>query len=88
MKIRPIGERLLVKREETEEKSAGGILLTHAHQEKPNQGEVKALGKIEDIEIGDTVVFGKYSGTEALEVDGEELLILELKDIKAVIYGG
>jgi chaperonin GroES len=88
MKIRPIGERLLVKREETEEKSAGGILLTHAHQEKPNQGEVKALGKIEDIEIGDTVVFGKYSGTDTLEVDGEELLILELKDIKAVIYGG
>jgi chaperonin GroES len=87
MKIRPIGERLLVKREEIETKSSGGIILTEASQERPNQGEVKALGKVEDIEIGDTVVFGRYSGNDTLDVDGEELLILELKDIKAVIYG-
>ena len=87
MKIKPIGERLLVKREEIEEKSSGGIILTEAYQEKPNQGEVKALGDVTDVEIGDTVVFGKYSGSDTLEVDGEELLILELKDIKAVIYG-
>ena len=87
MKIKPIGERVLVKREEIEEKSSGGIILTEASQEKPNQGEVKALGKVEDIEIGDTVVFGRYSSGDTLEVDGEELLILELKDIKAVIYG-
>jgi chaperonin GroES len=87
MKIKPIGERLLVKREAVETKSSGGIILTEASQERPNQGEVKALGKVEDIEIGDTVVFGRYSGGDTLEVDGEELLILELKDIKAVIYG-
>ena len=88
MKIRPIGERLLVKREEIEEKSSGGILLTHSHQEKPNQGEVRALGNVTDVEVGDTVVFGKYSGSDSIEVDGENLLILELKDIRAVIYGG
>jgi chaperonin GroES len=87
MKVKPLGERLLVLREEAEEKSTGGILLTHSHQEKPNQGEVKAIGDdVTTVKVGDTVVFGKYSGSESLDVDNETLLILELKDVKAVIY--
>ena len=87
MKIKPLGERLLVLREEAEEKSSGGILLTHSHQEKPNQGEVKAIGDdVTTVKVGNTIVFGKYSSSDTLEVDGQELLIMELKDIKAVIY--
>lgn len=86
MKIRPIGERVLVKREEIEETSAGGIILTQTYQEMPNQGEVMAVGNVDDVKIGDTVIFGKYSGSDRVQVDGDDLLILELKDIKAVIY--
>ncbi len=87
MKIKPLGERLLVLREEVEEKSSGGILLTHSNQEKPNQGEVKAIGDdVTTVKVGNTIVFGRYSSSDTLEVDGEELLIMELKDIKAVIY--
>jgi chaperonin GroES len=87
MKIKPIGERVLVKREEIEEKSTGGIILTQTVQEKPNQGEVRAVGDVEGIEVGDTVVFGKYAGTDVLDVDGESLIFIDLKDVKAVIYG-
>ena len=87
MKVKPLGERILVKREEVEEKSTGGILLTHSHQEKPNQGEVRAVGDdVTTVKVGDTVVFGKYSGNDSLDVDEDTLLILELKDVKAVIY--
>ena len=87
MKVKPLGERILVKREEVEEKSTGGILLTHSHQEKPNQGEVRAVGDdVTTVKVGDTVVFGKYSGNDSLAVDEDTLLILELKDVKAVIY--
>lgn len=86
MKIKPIGERVLVKREEIEEKSTGGIILTQAVQERPNQGEVRAIGDVEGIEVGDTVVFGKYAGTDVLDVDGESLIFIDLKDVKAVIY--
>ena len=86
MKIKPIGERVLVKREEIEEKSSGGIILTQAVQERPNQGEVRAVGDVEGIEVGDTVVFGKYAGTDVLDVDGESLIFIDLKDVKAVIY--
>ena len=74
MKIKPIGERLLVKRDETEEKSSGGILLTHAHQERPNMGEVRAIGDITEVAVGDTVVFGKYSGTDTIDVDDRKRL--------------
>lgn len=87
MKVKPLGERLLVLREEVEEKSTGGILLTHSHQERPNQGEVKAVGDdVTTVKVGDTIVFGKYSGNETLQVDDDELIIMELKDVKAVIY--
>jgi len=88
MKVKPIGERLLVKQEQVEEKSSGGIILTQTVQEKPSQGEVRAIGeKVTSVEIGDTVVFSKYAGAEALDVDGELLIFIDLKDIKAVIYG-
>jgi len=87
MKVKPLGERLLVLREEVEEKSTGGIILTESYQEKPNQGEVKAIGDdVTTVKVGDTVVFGRYSGSDSLDVDDETLLILELKDVKAVIY--
>ena len=88
MKIQPLGERVLVKREEVEETSAGGIILTQTYQEKPNQGEVRAVGdEVTTLKVGDTIVFGKYAGTDALDVDGDTLIFVELKDVKAVIYG-
>lgn len=86
MKIRPIGERVLVLREEIEEKSSGGILLTQTVQEKPNQGVVRAVGDSDEVKVGDVVVFGKYSGSDTLQVDDELLVIIDIKDIKAVIY--
>ena len=87
MKIQPLGERVLVKREEIEEKSSGGIILTQTYQEKPNQGEVRAVGdEVTNLKVGDTVVFGKYAGTDALDVDEDTLIFVELKDVKAVIY--
>jgi chaperonin GroES len=87
MKVKPIGERILVKREKIEEKSSGGIILTQTQQEAPAQGEVRAVGDVEGIEVGDTVVFGKYAGSDALDVDEETLHFIDLKDVKAVIYG-
>jgi len=87
MKVRPIGERILVKREKIEEKSTGGIILTQTQQEAPAQGEVRAVGDVEGIEVGDTVVFSKYAGGDALDVGGETLLFIDLKEVKAVIYG-
>jgi len=87
MKVKPIGERILVKREKIEEKSSGGIILTQTQQEAPAQGEVRAIGDVEGIEVGDTIVFSKYAGSDALDVDGEALLFIDLKDTKAVIDG-
>ena len=95
MKIRPLHDRVIVRREEEEAKSAGGILLPGSAQEKPNQGEVIAVGigrildngelRPIDVQVGDTVVFGKYAGQDSIEVDGEELIILSESDIKAVV---
>ena len=95
MKIRPLHDRVLVRRQEEEEKSAGGILLPGSAQEKPNQGQVIAVGSGKvldngevrpvDVKEGDTVVFGKYAGSDTIEHDGEELVILSESDIKAVI---
>jgi len=76
-----------INKEEVEEKSTGGIILTESYQEKPNQGEVKAIGDdVTTVKVGNTIVFGKYSSNETLQVDDDELIILELKDVKAVIY--
>jgi chaperonin GroES len=95
MKIRPLHDRVIVRREEEEAKTAGGILLPGSAQEKPNQGEVVAVGsgrildngdlRAVDVKVGDTVVFGKYAGQDTIDVDGEELIILSETDIKAVV---
>ncbi|MGQ9426360.1 co-chaperone GroES [Gilvimarinus sp. F26214L] len=95
MKIRPLHDRVVVRRKEEQETSAGGILLPGSAKEKPNQGEVIAIGsgrvldngevRAVDVKVGDVIVFGKYAGSDTIEVDGEELIILSESDIKAVI---
>ena len=88
MKIRPIGERVLVKPVKVEEKTASGIILPGAgEKERPNIAEVIAVGKgekLEDIKVGERVVYSKFSGTEIK--DGEEkYIVLNIQDILAVI---
>ena len=97
MKIRPLHDRVIVRREEEEQKTAGGILLPGSAQEKPNRGEVVAVGsgrildngdiRAVDVNVGDVVVFGQYAGNDKIDVDGEELIILSESDIKAVVEG-
>lgn len=97
MKIRPLHDRVVVRRKEEEQATAGGIILPGAAAEKPNQGEVVAVGtgRIADngdvrplaVKEGDVVVFGKYSGSNTVEIDGEELLILNENEIYGVIEG-
>jgi chaperonin GroES len=96
MKLRPLHDRVIIKRLEAETKSAGGIVIPDTATEKPIRGEVVAVGagKILDdgkvrpvaVKAGDKVLFGKYSGTE-VKVDGEELLVMREEDIVAVIEG-
>jgi len=95
MKIRPLHDRVVVRRKEEELTSAGGIVLPGSAQEKPNQGEVLAVGsgrvldsgdvRPVDVKVGDVVVFGKYAGSDTIEIDNEELVILSETDIKAVV---
>ena len=95
MTIRPLHYRVIVRREEEEAKTAGGILLPGSAQEKPNRGVVVAVGsgrvldngdvRPVDVKVGDKVVFGKYAGQDTIDVDGEELIILSESDIKAVV---
>ena len=94
MKIRPLHDRVIVKRMEEERTSPGGIVIPDAATEKPVKGEVIAAGngKISengdvralDVKVGDTVLFGKYAGTE-VKVEGEELLVMREDDIVAVV---
>jgi chaperonin GroES len=94
MKLRPLQDRILVKRVEEETKTAGGIFIPETAKEKPQRGEIIAVGngkKTEDgkvlpldVKVGDKVLFGKYSGTE-IKVEGEELLMMREDDILAVI---
>jgi len=94
MKIRPLHDRVVVKRMEEERTSAGGIVIPDSAAEKPMKGEVIAVGngKISDsgdvraldVKVGDQVLFGKYSGTE-IKVEGEEVLIMREEDILGVI---
>ena len=96
MKIRPLHDRVLVKRMEEERTSPGGIVIPDSATEKPVRGEVVAAGNGKilengevrplDVKVGDTVLFGKYSGTE-VKVDGDELLVMREDDITAVIEG-
>ncbi|MBQ0712576.1 MAG: co-chaperone GroES [Porticoccus sp.] len=95
MKIRPLHDRVVVRRKEEEEKTAGGILLPGSAKEKTNEGEVVAVGsgrvldngevRPVDVNVGDTVVFGKYAGSDTIEIEGQELVILSESDIKAVV---
>jgi chaperonin GroES len=95
MKIRPLYDRVVVRRKEEEETTAGGILLPGSAKEKPNQGEVIAVGegKVLDsgevrplaVKVGDRVVFGQYAGSNTIEVDGEKLIIMGESEIFAVI---
>ena len=95
MKIRPLHDRVVVRRKEEEATSAGGIVLPGSAKEKPNQGEVLAVGHGKllengevrplDVSVGDIVVFGKYAGSDTIDVNGEELVILSESDIKAIV---
>ncbi len=96
MNIRPLHDRVIVRRQEEETTTAGGIVLPGSATEKPVQGEVLAVGKGKilengdvrpmDLKVGDKVLFGKYSGTE-VKVNGEELLVMREEDIMGVIEG-
>ncbi|OGT22164.1 MAG: co-chaperone GroES [Gammaproteobacteria bacterium RBG_16_57_12] len=96
MKIRPLHDRVLVRRMEEETKTAGGIVLPGSAAEKPNQGKILAAGKGKilengdvrpmDVKVGDKVLFGKYSGTE-VKVDNETLIMMREEDIMGVIEG-
>ncbi|HSB97652.1 MAG TPA: co-chaperone GroES [Spongiibacteraceae bacterium] len=94
MKIRPLYDRVVVRRKEEEQKSAGGIVLPGSAKEKPNQGEVVAIGQgklLENgevrplsVKVGDQVVFGQYSGNN-IKIDGDELIMLSETEIFGVI---
>ncbi len=94
MKIRPLHDRVIVKRMEEERKTASGIVIPDSATEKPDQGEVMAVGtgkiledgKIRplDVKVGDRVLFGKYSGS-TVKVDGDELLVMREEDIMGVV---
>lgn len=94
MKIRPLGERLVVKSLEEEEKTPSGIILPDTAKEKPQKGQVLAVGpgkvlengtrQAMEVKSGDTVIFAKYSGSE-VKVDGEEVLILRESDVLAIL---
>ncbi|MGO3932991.1 co-chaperone GroES [Rhodopseudomonas pseudopalustris] len=94
MNFRPLHDRVVVKRIDAEEKTAGGIIIPDSAKEKPSQGEVVAVGpggrdetgKLIpiDIQVGDRVLFGKWSGTE-VKIDGQELLIMKESDILGVL---
>jgi len=94
MNIRPLQDRIIVKRLEEEEKTKGGIIIPDAAKEKPMQGEVVAAGKGKvgedgkvnplDVKVGDKILFGKYAGTE-VKIDGEEYLIMREDDVLGVL---
>jgi chaperonin GroES len=96
MKIRPLHDRVVVRRVEEETKTAGGIVLPDSAAEKPSQGEVLAIGpgkvldsgdvRAMDVKVGDKILFGQYAGS-TVKVDGEELLILSESEIFGVLEG-
>jgi chaperonin GroES len=96
MKLRPLHDRVIIKRLDNERKTASGIVIPDSAAEKPDQGEILAVGngKVGDdgkvrplgVKVGDKVLFGKYSG-QTVKVDGEELLVMREEDIMAVVEG-
>ncbi len=95
MKIQPLGDRVVIKPLEAENKTKGGIVLPDTAKEKPQEGEVVAVGKgkvsdsgqlqTPEVKPGDKVLYGKYSGTEITTKDDEELLIMKEEDILAIV---
>jgi chaperonin GroES len=96
MKLRPLHDRVIIKRLDVERKTASGIVIPDNAAEKPDQGEILAVGngKVGDdgkvrplgVKVGDKVLFGKYSG-QSVKVDGDELLVMREEDIMAVVEG-
>jgi chaperonin GroES len=94
MNLRPLHDRVIVKRLDQETKTASGIVLPEAAAEKPDQGKVLAVGngkiledgkvRALDVKVGDTVLFGKYSG-QSVKVEGEEVLVMREEDIMAIV---
>ncbi|MDP9087425.1 MAG: co-chaperone GroES [Pseudomonadota bacterium] len=94
MKIRPLHDRVIVKREEEERRSPGGIVIPDTATEKPTFGKVIAVGKGKlldsgdvsplDLKVGDKILFGKYSGTE-VKMNGEELVVMREEDVMAIV---
>ncbi len=94
MKLRPLHDRVIIKRLDNERKTSSGIVIPDSAAEKPDQGEILAVGtgKVGDdgkvrplaVKVGDKVLFGKYSG-QAVKVDGDELLVMREEDIMAVV---
>ncbi len=95
MKIQPLGDRIIVKPLEAQEKTKGGIVLPDSAKEKPQEGKVVAVGKGKtldngsvqspEVKTGDVVLYGKYSGTEVATKDGDDVLIMREDDILAII---
>ena len=96
MNIRPLHDRVIVRRVEEERRSAGGIVIPDTATEKPIRGEIMAVGRGKilengevrpmDVKVGDRVLFGKYSGTE-VKLDGQELLVMREEDLMAILEG-
>jgi chaperonin GroES len=96
MKFRPLGDRVVVRRVQEDQKTPGGIIIPDTAQEKPQEGEVIAVGPgaldengkrvIPEVKSGDFVLFGKWSGTE-VKIDGQELLIMKESDIMGILEG-
>ncbi|EKD51573.1 MAG: hypothetical protein ACD_62C00227G0004 [uncultured bacterium] len=94
LKIRPLHDRIIVKRLEEEQKTKGGIIIPDSAKEKPQEGKVLAVGNGKtledgkvlplDVKVGDKVLFSKYSGTE-IKIDGEEYLIMKEDDVQAIV---
>jgi chaperonin GroES len=94
MKVRPLHDQLLVKRIEPKETAKGGIIIPDSAKEKPQEGEIRAVGNGRvldngtklalDVKVGDRILFGKYTGTD-LKIDGEEVLILRESEVLAVL---
>ena len=94
MKFRPLHDRVVVRRIDEEEKSAGGIIIPDTAKEKPSQGKIVAVGSGArnengeitplDVRVGDTILFGKWSGTE-IKIDGKDLLIMKESDIMGIL---
>ncbi|MEJ0012157.1 MAG: co-chaperone GroES [Bauldia sp.] len=97
MKFRPLHDRVVVRRVESEAKTAGGIIIPDTAKEKPQEGEIIAVGPGArdesgkliplDVKAGDRILFGKWSGTE-VKIDGEDLLIMKESDVMGIVEGG